>query len=546
MSQKLADLIFPETTFSIEELEAKYPPRKLPEGAWVTRVAPSPTGPMHLGTLYMSLICETFALQSNGVFFLRIEDTDREREVPGSREEIIRSLARFGIVPSEGSLPQNGELGDYGPYTQTAREAIYKIYVKKLIEEGRAYPCFATHDELEALHKDQEEKKVQPGYYGAWAPWRDRHEAEVVAKIEAGEKYVIRFRADEKTDETFVHHDLVKGDVSMPKNFIDFVLLKSDGIPTYHLAHAVDDHLMRVTHVVRGDEWLSSVPVHYALFQSLGFDIPKYAHIAPIMKLADGGRRKLSKRKDPEANVIFYEKEGYPHEAVLEYLLNIADSRFEDWRKANPTEARTAFTLDISRFEKSGALLDTDKMKDVAKNYIAGLSGEDVYVAAKSWADDNDAELTGLLGTHEMYAKRIFGIERGGEKPRKDLALFSEVREKFGYFFDELFTLPDWNAFESVFSRDEISVILPKAYTIFTDATDKDDWFEKLKVLGTEYSLATGTKEFKTSPDSFRGQVGDLAKVLRYALTGRTQTPDLYEMMSVMGKERVEKRLSDR
>ena len=407
----LANLIFPEAK-DINYYEEKYPERNLPEGAIVTRYAPSPTGFMHIGGLYQALIAIKVSKQTNGVCFLRVEDTDQKREIENGVKEIIKSLKDFGLEPDEGMISENEDKGNYGPYKQSQRKEIYQAYAKYLIEQGKAYPCFCTPEEGEKIRAKQEAAKVRPGYYGVWAKCRHVTVEDAIQRIQNGEKYIIRFKSPGREDKKIKHHDVIKGNVDFPENDQDIVIIKADGLPTYHFAHAVDDHLMHTTHVIRGDEWLSSVPLHLQLFHELGFKAPKYAHIAPIMKNDEGNKRKLSKRKDPEAAVSYYAKEGIPADAVKEYLLNIANSTFENWRRANKDKSIDEFTLQLNKMSVSGALFDMIKLLDVSKTVISKMTAEEVYENALKWAENYDSELTEMLQNKE-YALKIFGIERG-------------------------------------------------------------------------------------------------------------------------------------
>ena len=415
----LANLIFPDAK-EISYYEEKYPERNLTEGAIVTRFAPSPTGFVHIGGLYQGLIARKLANQTNGVFFLRIEDTDQKREVENGIIGIVNSLKDFGFEPDEGMISENEGKGNYGPYKQSQRKEIYQAYAKYLIEQGKAYPCFCTPEDVEEIRAKQEAAKIRPGYYGVWAKCRTIPVEEAMKRIQNGENYIIRFKSPGREDRKIQHHDVIKGKVDFPENDQDIVIIKADGLPTYHFAHAVDDHLMRTTDVTRGDEWISSAPIHLQLFRVLGFKAPRYAHISPIMKedAETGGKRKLSKRKDPEAAVSYYSSVGIPKEAVLEYLLTIANSNYEDWKLANKNASPSEFTFSLNKMSKAGALFDLVKLIDISKNYISTLSAEEVYDDATDWALNNDKDLYRLLTDDENYAKAIFAIERGNAKPR--------------------------------------------------------------------------------------------------------------------------------
>ena len=538
----LADLIFPDSK-EISYYEEKYPKRDLKEGAIVTRFAPSPTGFVHIGGLYQSLIAKKLANQTEGVFFLRIEDTDQKREVENGVTDIVNSLKDFGLEPDEGMISETEEKGNYGPYKQSKRKDIYQAYAKYLIEQGKAYPCFCTPEEGEEIRKKQEEGKIRPGYYGVWAKCRHLTVEEMVEKIKNGEKYIIRFKSPGREDKKIKHKDVIKGNVEFPENDQDIVIIKADGLPTYHFAHAVDDHLMGTTHVIRGDEWLSSVPLHLQLFHELGFKPPKYAHIAPIMKNDNGNKRKLSKRKDPEAAVSYYEEQGIPKEAVKEYLLNIANSTFENWRRANPDKSIEEFQLQLNKMSVSGALFDMVKLLDVGKTVISKFTAEKVYEEALKWAKRHDEELEKVLEDKD-YSLKVFAIERGNKKPRKDIAKWSDVKENIEYMYDELFYSKDqYYPYQIINNKEEIEKILilyMKKY--YGDNDDKQGWFDKIKELSGELGYAKEVKEFKENPGKYTAHVGDVSTVLRVALTSRTNTPDMYEIMKVLGKDKIEER----
>ncbi len=538
--KELADLIFPNAK-EISYYEEKYPERNLPEGAIVTRYAPSPTGFMHIGGLYQALIAIKLAEQTKGVFFLRVEDTDQKREIENGVEEIISALKKFGLEADEGMTSSETEKGMYGPYKQSKRKEIYEAYAKSLIEKGLAYPCFCTPEELEEIRNKQEAAKIRPGYYGVWAKCRNLPIGEAIERIKNGEKYIIRFKSQGREDRKIKHHDVIKGNVDFPENDQDIVIIKADGLPTYHFAHAIDDHLMRTTHVIRGDEWLSSVPLHLQLFHELGFKPPKYAHIAPIMKNDEGNKRKLSKRKDPEAAVSYYEEEGIPELAVKEYLLNIANSNFENWRRANPDKKIEEFELQLNKMGVSGALFDMVKLLDVAKIVISKMSAEEVYENAYNWAKKYDSSLEKLLNDKE-YAVKVFSIERGNKKPRKDISKWSEIKNNICYMYDN--ETIDYNYPETM-NKEDINKIL-KLYIekYFNIEDDKQTWFDKMKDLAENVGFAREVKEYKQNPEAYKGHVGDISMVVRVAVTGRQNTPDLYEIMQVLGKDRVEKRIN--
>ena len=541
----LANLIFPKAK-DISYYEEKYPKRNLKEGAVVTRFAPSPTGFVHIGGLYQSLIAKKVANQTEGVFFLRVEDTDQKREVENGVSGIVNSLKDFKIEPDEGMISETEEKGNYGPYKQSKRKEIYQAYAKYLIEQGKAYPCFCSPEEIESIRNKQETAKIRPGYYGVWAKCRNLTVEEMAEKIKNGDSYIVRLKSPGREDRKIKHKDVIKGNVEFPENDQDIVIIKGDGLPTYHFAHAVDDHLMGTTHVIRGDEWLSSVPLHLQLFQVLGFKAPKYAHIAPIMKNDNGNKRKLSKRKDAEAAVSYYEKEGIPADAVKEYLLNIANSTFENWRRANPTKSMEEFDLQLNKMSVSGALFDMIKLLDVGKTVISKLTAEEVYKESLNWAKKYDQELAKILEEKE-YALKVFGIERGNKKPRKDIAKWSDVKENIEYMYDELFYGKEHNyPYQVISDKDDINKILELYMEKYYDENDdKQTWFNKIKELSGEMGYAKEVKEFKANPDKYKAHVGDVSTVLRVALTERTNTPDMYEIMQVIGKERIFKRFEE-
>lgn len=539
----LADLIFPNAK-EISYYEEKYPERNLPEGAVVTRYAPSPTGVVHIGGIYQSLVAIMEAKKTDGVFFLRIEDTDQKREIENAISDIVNSLIDFEMKPDEGMLNEEESFGNYGPYKQSQRKEIYEAYAKYLIEQGKAYPCFCSPEDGEAIRQKQEEAKIRPGYYGIWAKCRNITVEEAINRINNGEDYVIRFKSPGREDRKIKHKDIIKGNVEFPENDQDIVIIKSDGLPTYHFAHAVDDHLMRTTHVIRGDEWLASVPLHLQLFQELGFKPPKYAHIAPILKNDQGNKRKLSKRKDPESAVSYYKEEGIPVEAVKEYLLNIANSSFENWRRANPDKNIEEFDFKLNKMSVSGALFDMVKLLDIGKTVISKMTAEEVYDNVFDWAKKYNKELEEMLKDKD-YSLKVFGIERGNKKPRKDISKWAEVQENIQYMYDEKFFNSNIEyPYQVINSKEDINKILSLYIEKYFDENDdKEMWFNKIKDLAEECGYAREVKEFKANPGMYKAHVGDVSTVLRVALTGRTNTPDMYEIIKVLGKESVLKRL---
>ena len=530
-TKALANLLFPDVKMTPEELEERYPARNLKEGAVVSRMAPSPTGFVHLGNLVQGLVSERMAHQSGGVLFLRVEDTDAKREVPGAVEVLIDSLKHYGITFDEGAT-KNGDNGLYGPYWQRQRADIYHVYAKKLVEQGDAYPCFCTEEELTAMREEQEKEKVNFGYYGTWAVWRDRPIEDIRAAMDAGKPWVLRFRSTGSIEHQFKYTDLVKGALTITENDIDQVLLKSDGIPTYHFAHAVDDHLMRTTHVVRGDEWLPSLPFHLQLFRALGFKIPKYVHIGPLMKMDGTSKRKLSKRKDPELALTYYEAEGFPVSSVYEYIMTLLNSNYEDWRKANPDAPSDDFKFSYKKLNPAGALFDYAKLCDVSKNTIARMDAETVYDQAVAYMDKFDPDFGAALRRDPGYAKAILSIGRGGKKPRKDLATWKDLRPHMAFFYDEFYK---FEGFGDEFDHKLIRTVLEKFLETYDKNDDSSQWFNKVRAITEEIGFAVNMKEYRNNPDAFPGSVADVSGFLRLAVTGMTNSPDLYTVMQLLG-----------
>lgn len=530
----LADLLFPDVTDTPEALEKRFPLRDLPEGAVITRMAPSPTGFVHLGNLVQGITSERMAHQSGGILFLRVEDTDAKREVPGAVEVLINTLKHYGIHFDEGAT-MDGDNGIYGPYRQRQRAAIYHVYAKKLVEQGQAYPCFCTEEELNEMRTKQEANKENTGYYGPYALWRDRSMEDIKAQLDAGNPWVLRFRSTGSIENQFKFDDLVKGKLTVTENNIDHVLLKSDGIPTYHFAHAVDDHLMRTTHVVRGDEWLPTLPFHIQLFQALGFKLPKYVHIGPLMKMDGTSKRKLSKRKDPELALTYYKAEGFPVAAVYEYIMTLLNSNYEDWRRANPKAPATDFKFSPKKLNPAGNLFDYAKLVDVSKNVIANMDAETVYTLLLEWAQEFDPDFGAKLAADKDYAVSILAIGRGGKKPRKDFAVWKEVKDHMGFFYDEYLEKPD---FDEKFSKELIRSVLTKFVAAYDPADDSGIWFAKVKAITEEVGFTTDMKAYKADPDAFPGTVADVSTFIRQAITGKVNSPDLYTVMQILGKER--------
>ena len=542
-NDKMAELLLPSINKTPDYYENLYPERNLKEGARVTRIAPSPTGYLHLGTLFAALVNRITATSSGGIFYTRIEDTDKKREIEGGIADIIDGLGRFGIAIDEGFTGADEQSGNYGPYKQSQRAEIYQTYVKELICQGLAYPCFCTAEELDEVRKIQEDRKIRTGYHGEWAKHRNITFDEAKELIDSGKSYVIRLKSPGSEENTVVFDDCIKGKIEMPENDEDFVILKSDGIPTYHFAHAVDDHLMRTTHVLRGDEWISSVPKHIQLFKLLDFKPPKYGHIAPIMKLDGGAKRKISKRKDPEAAVHFFAEEGYDSESVIEYLMTVAASDFEDWRKANPDKSYKDFKFNLKKMSVSGALFDSDKLNNVAKTVVSGFDSACVYDKLTNWAKEFDPGFFTVLTENPEYTRAVLSIDRDVPKPRKDIAKWNEAKDYFSYFFDSLYK-KDFSIPENILPADA-RLFLEKYKEIYDPSDDRQLWFYKIKAIAPEIGFASETKEYKAEPDKFKGHAGDLSTVLRIAVTGRRNTPDLCSIMRVLGKERCISRIDE-
>ena len=537
--QALAELLFPDVTDTPESLEEEFPPRNVPEGAVVTRMAPSPTGFVHLGNLVMGLTAERMAHQSGGILYLRVEDTDAKREVPGAVEVLIDTLKHYGIHFDEGATHE-GDNGNYGPYRQRQRAAIYHVYAKKLVSEGQAYPCFCTEEELAAMREKQEAAKENTGYYGKYAIWRDRPMEDIQAQLDAGNPWVLRFKSTGSIENQFKFDDLVKGKLNVTENNVDHVLLKSDGIPTYHFAHAVDDHLMRTTHVIRGDEWIATLPFHIQLFKALGFKLPKYVHIGPLMKMDGTSKRKLSKRKDPELALTFYKAEGFPVKAVYEYIMTILNSNFEDWRRANPDAPADTFKFSPKKLNPAGSLFDYAKLTDVSKNVISKMTAEEVYSLLTQWAKEFDPDFAEKLESDPEYATKILAIGRGGKKPRKDMATWKEAKPYMGFFYDAYLEAP---VFDEKFSKETIADVLNRFLAVFDINDDSGVWFDKVKAITTSMGFTTDMKAYKSDPATFPGTVADISTFIRLAVTGKTNSPDLYTVMQILGYERTVERI---
>ncbi|MDR1736860.1 MAG: glutamate--tRNA ligase [Oscillospiraceae bacterium] len=540
-SHNLADLLFPDTEDGTQALEARFPPRALPSGAMVTRFAPSPTGFLHLGNLYGALADERLAHRSGGVFYLRVEDTDEKREVPGALEKILEMCGEFGLALDEGATA-DGDAGVYGPFRQRRRAEIYHICAKELVRKGLAYPCFCTEEALDEIREKQASVKANPGYYGAWAVHRDMPPGAAAELVRAGKPYVLRLRSPGDPARRVKFTDLVKGDTEFPENDQDVVLLKSDGIPTYHFAHVVDDHFMRTTHVVRGDEWLATLPIHVQLFSLMGWPMPEYLHTAPIMKMEGASKRKLSKRKDPELALDFYRAKGFCPAALKEYILTLQNSNFEEWRDQNPAAPLSDFPFSFKKMNPAGALFDMDKLMDVAKTVMSRQSAEEVYGGLLAWAEAYEPEFALMLRRDEGYARGILSIGRGGPKPRKDFGTYSEAKEYMAFFYDGLFEII--GAYPENMGAELLKTVFGRFAETYDPRDDNSVWFEKVKAVAAGIGFAVNMKDYKKNPDAHPGSVGDVAMALRIAVTGRAQSPDLCEVMRLLGEVRVRERLN--
>lgn len=532
---QMAQLLFPNIDKTPEYYEELYPKRNLPDGAKVTRLGPSPTGFIHLGNLFGAITDERLAHQSGGVFYLRIEDTDNKREVEGAVDVVINTLRYFGVEFDEGA-ESNGEKGNYGPYRQRERAEIYQTFAKELVKRGLAYPCFCTEEELSAMREKQMQLKENFGYYGKWAVHRNITFEEAKKNIEDGKPFVLRFRAPESCGKTFTIEDGIRGKLTMPANDQDIVLLKSDGIPTYHFAHVIDDHLMRTTHVVRGEEWLATLPIHVQLFETMGWELPVYCHTAQLMKIDNGTKRKLSKRKDPELSLDYYKNEGYVPGAVREYLMTVLNSNFEEWRLANPDLPMDEFAFTTEKMGVSGSLFDIDKLNDVSKNYLARLDAQTVFRALTAWAKECDSDYYDLLMRDKDFTLGMIAIGRGGEKPRKDISHWRQSKEFYSFFFDELFRRED--EYPSNVSEEDRKLILEKYLESYNHTDDQSTWFGKIRAFGEELGYAPQPKLFRKNPENYKGHVGDVSGVIRVAVTGRQNSPDIWCIQQVLGETR--------
>ena len=540
--KKLAELLFPDITETPADIEARFPERNLKEGARVTRLAPSPTGFLHFGNLFTGTVAYRTAKVTDGIFFVSVEDTDQKRKVEGAIEVMLDGLKAFDVVADEGVVGENEEKGDYGPYYQSQRKPIYHVFAKSLVEQDLAYPCFCSAEDLDEIRAAQE-NEPNKGYWGKYAKCRTLSFEEIEANIKEGKTWTLRLKSPGDLTKKCYFDDMIKGKIEMPENVQDVVLLKSDGIPTYHFAHAVDDHIMRTTHVIRGDEWMSSCPIHLQLFKCLGFKLPKFAHVSPIMKEENGNKRKLSKRKDPEAAVTFYVEQGYPKESVNEYIMTLMNSNFEDWRKTNKEAPLEAFPFNLKKMSVSGALFDMVKLNDISKNVISLMPAKKVYDYTAAWAKEYDKEFYELLTRDEEYSVNILNIDREGPKPRKDIACFSEVKDYVSYFFNEIADLKI--ELPENLTSDMAKEILELYVEEYDGARDKDGWFGHIKEMCEKLGYTPNVKEYKKNPDAYKGHVGDVSTVIRLAVTGRKNTPDLYAIMQILGENEVKTRLQN-
>ena len=544
-NKDLADLIFPNLEHDVEYYEALYPERNLKEGEKVTRFAPSPTGYLHIGGLFQALIDYVLAKNANGIFYLRNEDTDKAREVDTAVELIMKTLNQYGIVPDE--YEYEGKIvGEYGPYIQSERKEIYHAYIKRLIEIGRAYPCFCTREELNEMRQKQEERKKRTGYYGSYAKCRKLSVEEQIEKIKANTPYVIRFRSNGDFDNKIVFEDLVKGRLSLSENDIDDVIMKSDNmLPTYHFAHVVDDHLMHTTHVVRGEEWLPSVTKHIEMFKAFGFKPPKYIHTPLIIKRDGDSVRKISKRKDPEASMSYYTEKGYPEEAVIEALMTIINSNYEEWHTNNPDKTFRDFTFSPKKMSSSGALFDLEKLNNISRDVISKMTKEELLERSLNWANKFDEELKELIEKDKEYYMNIINIERCQKKPRKDYETYSDIKNYIWYMYDELFIKEDKTYEFNGIDIEEVRNVLKIYFDKYYDASfDKDTWFNKMKEAAEEMGYCANMKEYKLNPDNYKGSIADFSMIIRVALTTKTTTPDLYEIMKLLGTDRIKERIA--
>lgn len=547
--EELANLIFPDVTETVEDLEKRYPNRDLKEEACVTRFAPSPTGFFHTGSLFTSIIDKKLANQTGGVFYLRIEDTDRKREVENSVRDLTEQMKLFGIIPDEGVISENEEIGNYGPYTQSKRADIYRICAKHLVLKGLAYPCFCTQEMLQKTHEYQEAHKIVPGYYSVYAKCRNKSVDEYIERVKTGEKYILRFRSNGSHLKKVSFKDGIKGKIEIAANDQDVVIIKSDGLPTYHFAHVCDDHFMRTTHVIRGEEWVSSVPIHLELFYAMGFKAPVYVHLPTIMKMDGTSKRKLSKRKDNEAAVAYFLKSGYPIESVKEYLFTIINSDFENWKRSNKMVSNDEFEMKLKKINTSGALFDNVKLNDVSKEVISRMDSKEVLEAVLAWSREYNKEVYDIISNDLEYSKKIFALERdGAKKIRKDIYKWEDILPTFFYFFDEYYEKDikdgyDFKITEKL-SKDVIFDVIDRYLKEYDSTHDKDEWFSVMKDVAAKLGFCTNMKEYKENPDNYIGSIADFSDIIRVCITNRHNTPDIYSIMQILGKDKVMGRMS--
>ena len=541
----LANLIFPDITETVSDLEKRYPARNLPEGAEVTRFAPSPTGFLHTGSLFTALVAQKVANQSHGVFYTRLEDTDTKREIEGSGKELLDQLAIFNVAPNEGYLGDH-ESGEYGPYTQSLRANIYKVVIKELLRQGKAYPCFCTHEDLDALRKVQESNHLVPGYYKQYAKCRFLSLDEQIERIKNGDRFVIRFKSTGDHNLKMEVDDLVRGHLFLSENDQDIVIYKSDGLPTYHFAHLVDDHFMHTTIVSRGEEWLPSLTIHLELFNTMGWKAPRYAHLPVIMKLDNGNKRKLSKRKDNEAAISFFLKDGYPIEAIKEYLYTIANSNFEEWHAENPNLTQDDFPFTFEKMSLDGALFDIEKLQNISKEVIAKYSAERMLIEMQQYTEKYDENFNRIINSNLSYFTEIMNIEKDRENPRKDYIRYGEIFEKVKFLYEPYYSelieaqpLP----FNPNFSKELITTILLEFAETLNINQSEQDWFNSLKELGSKYNFAANNKEYKKNKEVFIGHIGDVAEMVRIALTSSKQSPNLYYILRILKNDEVTRRI---
>ena len=552
--EKLSNLIFPDVTKTVEDLEKRYPKRDLPENAMVTRFAPSPTGFLHTGALFTTLIDKLLALKSNGTYYLRIEDTDSKREVSGSVKLFTEELEKFGLAPKEGVISETEEVGDYGPYRQSKRADIYRICAKYLVQKGLAYPCFCTQEMIDATRKAQEASKIVPGYYGVYAKYRNISVDESIKRVENGEEFILRFRSQGSHLQKTSFIDGGRGKIELAQNDQDIVLIKKDGLPTYHFAHVVDDHFMRTTHVVRGEEWIPSTPIHLELFEAMGFEKVTYVHVPLIMVKEGESKRKLSKRKDKEAAVSYFLKAGYEKDAMIEYLMTLANSDFESWRSKNREQDVFDFNFKIDRMSSSGSLLDIPKLNDISKEIIAKMDSKTLLEKVTSWAKEYDNDLLNILNRDLDYTKKIFALERdNAKKVRKDIYKWEDILKTFFYFFNDLFKNDieeNGREYENLLKENTklnvgiINKVLSAYLSSYSENHSKEEWFENLKNTASNLGFCTDMKEYKKNPDNYIGSTADFASIIRIAITNRKNSPDIYEIMQILGKDEVKNRLN--